>query len=391
MAGTAEITLHKKMEGRRRKQKTKQRDVQINRFSTEGKPMNTPDTHIPDLHQRLKDFARRTLALPPEAPLNIIPLTKGGSDRTFYRLTCKVDRNAGNAMDFGWEYSVIAMHYNPDNRENTLYAGIAGFLEELRVSAPTVLAHDPEACFIVMEDLGDEDLWSYRDENWMTRRDLYVRVLMHAHRLHRYFQDDKGVSLPELMDGYDVALYAWEREYFRKEFVQAVCNLSLSPAEEQALEEEGAGLAERLMKAGTGLVHRDLQSQNVMIHERAPVLIDFQGMRTGSPFYDLGSLFYDPYVSLTEDERMELLSFYYGLAPQDLAWPDFVTLFHEGSAQRLMQALGAYGFLGHRNGRADFMVHVPAGLRHLLDATSRTSSLPHLLSLTMRCLAALNL
>ena len=354
--------------------------------------MNTPDQNTPDLNSRLTEFARQALALPPEAPLDFTPLSKGGSDRTFYRLTSKIDTGAESSMDFAWEYSVIAMHYNPDNRENTLYAGIADFLEELKVAAPTVIAHDPEACFLIMEDLGDEDLYSYRGENWMTRRGLYVRTLMHAHRLHRYFQDDKGVALPELMAGYDAGLYAWERQYFRKEFVEAVCKLTLSPSEEEALEEEGTDLGLRLREYGTGLVHRDLQSQNVMIHEGAPVLIDFQGMRTGSPFYDLGSLLYDPYVSLTADERLELLSFYYyKLTPQDVAWPDFVTCFHEGSVQRLMQALGAYGFLGHRNGRADFLAHIPAGLHHLAIVTSCISSVPHLRALTTRCLAALNL
>ncbi len=323
--------------------------------------------------------------------MQLTPLTKGGSDRTFYRLTCHIASDLGSApMDIGGFYSVIVMHYNPENRENTLYAGIADFLEELRVAAPTVLGHDRAACLLVMEDLGDEDLWSYRHENWMTRRGFYVRTLMHVHKLHSFFQDDKGGPLPELMPGYDMALYRWEHDYFRKEFVEAVCGMSLSPAEEAALEEELAGLADRLLKSGTGLIHRDLQSQNIMIHEAAPVLIDFQGMRTGSPFYDLGSLLYDPYVSLTPEQRMELLEFYYILSPRELAWTDFVALFYEGSAQRLMQALGAYGFLGHRNGRADFRVHIPKGLRHLLDATSRTVTLPHLMSLTMRCITLLN-
>jgi len=351
--------------------------------------MKTPGTNKSDLNQRLKDFVLRALALPLDTSLHITPLTKGGSDRTFYRLGCKIDCGKGTApMDVGGEYTVIAMHYNPDLRENTLYAGIADFLQDLRVAAPTILDHDPEACFIVMEDLGDEDLWSYRNENWMTRRGFYVRTLMHAHRLHRYFQDDGGIRTPELMEGFDAALYQWERRYFREEFVEAVCKVSLSPTEEKALEEELAGLAERLLESGIGLVHRDLQSQNIMIHELAPVLIDFQGLRSGSPFYDLGSLLYDPYVNLTEEERLELLSFYYKLFPQDLAWQDFVTFFREGSAQRLMQALGAYGFLGHRNGRTDFLAHIPAGLSHLLDATSRVSSLPHLQALTARCLTA---
>lgn len=352
-----------------------------------------------DRRKQLIAYARQSLGIPPETPLRLTPLTKGGSDRTYYRLECTPHRGLESAIkgcsesvaDCGGKDSVIAMHYNPDRKENTLYADIAVFMQSMGVAVPRILAHDPEAHFLVMEDLGEKDLWSYRNEPWTLRRNLYAQALIQAHRLHRHFRNDRGIRLPELMEGYDKTLYLWERQYFREEFLEAVCGITLSPAEEKTLEEELAGLADRMMASGTGLVHRDLQSQNIMIHQGVPVLIDFQGLRLGSPFYDLGSLLYDPYVSLTTEERLELLEFYYGLSPQDLEWPDFVTLFHEGSAQRLMQALGAYGFLGHRNGRADFLAHIPAGLRHLLDTTSRASSLPHLQALTVRCLDALNI
>ncbi len=253
--------------------------------------MNTPGADT-DLHRRIADFALRTLALPPETPLQLTQIAKGGSDRMFYRLSCRIECESRVApMEVGGEYSVIVMHYNQDNREDTVYAEIADFLLELRVAAPTILAHDPKDCFVVMEDLGTEDLWSYRNEKWITRRGFYVRTLMHANRLHRYLQDDGGVQPPKMMNGYDMSLYRWERRYFLEEFVGPVCGISLSPEEEGALEEEGAALARRLMLSGEGLIHRDLQSQNIMIHELAPVLIDFQGMRKGSPFYDLGRFF----------------------------------------------------------------------------------------------------
>ena len=50
-----------------------------------------------------------------------------------------------------------------------------------------------------------------------------------------------------------------------------------------------------------------------MIKNGRPVLIDFQGMREGCLFYDLGSLICDPYVTFTDEERNELMNFYYEL------------------------------------------------------------------------------
>ena len=58
------------------------------------------------------------------------------------------------------------------------------------------------------------------------------------------------------------------------------------------------------------LVHRDFQSQNIIIRNSYAYLIDFQGMRPGLAEYDLASLLYDPYVDLPEVERSELAGYY---------------------------------------------------------------------------------
>jgi hypothetical protein len=140
-----------------------------------------------------------------------------------------------------------------------------------------------------------------------------------------------------------------------------------------------------LLETPPALVHRDLQSQNVMIRAGEPVLIDFQGMRPGSPFYDLGSLLYDPYVSFPEGGRDELLNFYYGISRFPYSREAFRELFLLASAQRLMQALGAYGFLGLKRGKPHFLAHIPPALDNLLAVTAETGCLPHLHALARRC------
>jgi hypothetical protein len=188
------------------------------------------------------------------------------------------------------------------------------------------------------------------------------------------------------MDGFDTALYRWERDYFREHFVGRVCGIVLEPSRAKALEDELAALAESLGGTEPCLVHRDLQSQNVMIREGEVFLIDFQGMRFGNRFYDLGSLLNDPYVNLSEEEAIDLLGFYYGLSKKDMEWPLFVERFWEASAQRLMQALGAYGFLGKTKGLKGFLDHIPSGISNLHRSVTRVSSLPLLRGLTEECL-----
>jgi NDP-sugar pyrophosphorylase family protein/aminoglycoside/choline kinase family phosphotransferase len=307
----------------------------------------------------------------------IAPLAKGGSDRTFRRI-CLSDAP-----------SLIFMHYNPGREENRHYAAIAGFLRKIDLAVPRIFHHDPERCFMLMEDLGDADLWSFRQSAWSLRRDYYIKALRMIHKLHTFPVENLGQRSLTLMQGFGPELYRWERDYFHENLIRGVCGIELGVEDEAVLEAELSALAKRLQQSGSSLVHRDFQSQNIMINRGEPVLIDFQGMRVGSYFYDLGSLLYDPYVLIEEQERLELLQYYYGLQERTCTWDAFQDAFHEASVQRLMQALGAFGFLGCRHNRRDFLAHIPSGLQRLDEAASRSPRLPTLRGMISRCRAAL--
>jgi aminoglycoside/choline kinase family phosphotransferase len=101
-------------------------------------------------------------------------------------------------------------------------------------------------------------------------------------------------------------------------------------------------------------------------------LIDFQGMRPGLAEYDLASLLFDPYVDLAANERAELMAYYQeeqakNGRPNDT---DFETIFRFCAMQRLMQALGAYGFLGLAKHHEGFLQYIPSALASLRSIVS---------------------
>jgi hypothetical protein len=266
------------------------------------------------------------------------------------------------------------------------YADIAMFLRSIHIPVPLVISHNPAACLMLMEDVGNADLWSLRNASRETRQGFYRKTLSIVHRLHSFPESDFPRGRVRLMDDFDLDLYHWEQDYFREHFVNGICGIDMEDSLGQEIEAELSVLARRLVEnGGRTLVHRDLQSQNVMIRGGEPFLIDFQGMRFGNPFYDVGSLLCDPYVTFSEDEINDLLFFYYGLSKNDLDWPDFRNIFWEASAQRLMQALGAYGFLGLKKGLKTFLDHIPAGLMNLQRAASHITSLIRLRELSEIC------
>jgi aminoglycoside/choline kinase family phosphotransferase len=319
------------------------------------------------------NFARESLGLSESISLRLSPLKGRGSDRTFFRLKWDL-KNSG-----------ILIHYDPKRIENTYYADIAAFLSNINVPVPRLIHHDPIRCLILMEDLGEIDLWSLRETPRKTLQGLYQKTLTIVHRLHSFPENKFPSGRVRLMDDFGPDFYRWERNYFLDHFVRDVCRIELEPSFTKELEAELSGLAERLAGGKRSLVHRDLQSQNVMIRDGEPFFIDFQGMRFGSPFYDLGSFLCDPYMNLSNHERDELLSFYYRLMKLDLDWDSFQNVFWEASAQRLMQALGAYGFLGIEKGLEAYLDHIPSGLRNLHLASSQAASLPLLQELSRRC------
>jgi len=318
-------------------------------------------------------FARQALGLTGTVEIRLSSLGKRGSDRQYFR----IERQG--------EKSAILVEYDPGRAENGYFVDIARFLQRIDVPVPNIIRHDPEAHLILMEDLGDTDLFSLRQQPWENRGPIYRETVVIVNRLHSFpIYGIEGQAL-RLMEPFGPALYQWERNYFLEHFVKGLCEIHLPSTELSDLEGELSSLAERLCESRMCLVHRDLQSQNIMVSDGRPVLIDFQGMRYGSRFYDLGSLLYDPYVDLTDEERDELLDHYYEQATRDIRRQEFRGRFWEASAQRLMQALGAYGFLGKTKGLPGYLHHVPAALRHLLAVTEHAASLALLRRVATAC------
>lgn len=300
------------------------------------------------------------------------PIKKGGSDRSFYRLSLP------GAQTF------IFMQFGTEVEENAYWAEIDRFLTELSIPVPRIIAYDYRLRLLLIEDLGDIDLYSLRTLPWHRRRHYYLTALSEIHRLHRYALADLPAQL-KLTTGYDRSLYLWEHNYFRENFVEAVCKLHLPDTLSRDWATEASALIDRLQSLPPCLIHRDFQSQNIMIKADRPVFIDFQGMRTGNLFYDLGSLICDPYVPFTSAERSELIAFYYRIMQPIYSLDQFTDYFWDAAVQRLMQALGAYGFLGLQKNKPDFLKHIDGGIKNLIAAVSQTDTLPVLQEIAKTC------
>jgi len=297
--------------------------------------------------------------------IEISPIEKGGSDRKFYRIRCAADRK------------LVLVKYNLEREENRHYVQIAKFLDAHRVRVPKIYFHDPVEGLIWIEDLGERDLNSYQHESWLVRRAFYESALDEIIKLHALPESVCVEMREHLPAEFNAALYRWEQKYFCENCLGRYFKVSQSKCKELAALPELREIAKHLGGLPRVLVHRDFQSQNIIIENGQANLIDFQGMRPGLAEYDLASLVYDPYVDLTESERAELITYYCDGRDKNgvKCSEDFDSKLRLCAMQRLMQALGAYGFLGLVKGHKNFLQYIPRAVRSLRDTVAKIDNL----------------
>lgn len=285
---------------------------------------------------------------------DIRKVAKGASTRAFYRFS-----KGGEKL--------VGCFYSDLPRENFLYAPIAEFLYSCGVPVPKILFHDAQKKIIVMEDAGARDIGELQAEEM---RGAYFAALRAAKILHTKASEKFAENPIELCPPFDADLYRWEQDYFYRECAQGVFGINI-PRPDSDFEV----LTRRLLDFPRRLLFRDFQSQNIMVSESGDIrVIDFQGMRLGNPFYDVASLLFDPYVEKLGGEFIdEALGEYLNFLP-DASFPGFAEsreMLNFAGVERLLQALGAYGFLSAKKGKTGYAKYFAPAATNLLDCAEK--------------------
>ncbi len=320
-------------------------------------------------------FGECKTMLPTGRPGTLIGV--GGSDRRYFRI--KKDGTTAVLMQCAEGDADFERHI-----EYTL------FFRKFGLPVPELISARPERMSAVFEDLGDVSLYSWLkcprpvgQVERMYRKTLDIAVTLHS------TVTGHAAECPLLANRiFDYDHLRWETSYFVERFVKGV--RGITPDNFQALEDEFNHLALKVGGFSRTIIHRDFQSQNIMVGQpEAPRIIDYQGARMAPPAYDAASLLWDPYYRLDDAVRDRLLA-YYAEGMRSATGVRFdPDQFYESllpcRLQRHMQALGAYGFLSSVKGKKFFLKHVPEALRMLKEeAAMAKDEYPVLYSLVMK-------
>ena len=293
--------------------------------------------------------ARQFLGVDPTVPIILEPIKRGASGRTIVRVKTPVRE------------PFIGIHWNEDREDNSQFIPVAHFLKQAKLRVPAIIHERARHRVVLVEDLGDVDLLSLKDRPFAERLPFYRSAFEQVDRLF-YAKPAKDFHL---MPPFDAALYRWEQQYFFEYLVEDFLGLDADGLRENPVFTD---LAERLGTVARHLVHRDFQSQNLLIKDGQVWLIDFQGLRRGRQEYDLASLIFDPYLDHSAAEREALLVLWEEVADER----PLEALFHECAAQRLMQALGAYGNIVKNRGDTWYRPHITTAGRLLGEVIAGT-------------------
>ena len=293
--------------------------------------------------------ARQFLGVDPTVPITLEPIKRGASGRTIVRVKTPVHE------------PFIGIHWTEEREDNEQFIPVGHFLKQAKLRVPAIIHERARYRVVLVEDLGDTDLLSLKDRPFEERLPLYRSAFEQVDRL--FFA--KAPKEFHLMPPFDAELYRWEQNYFFEHLVEDYLG---QDADALRRDPVFTDLAERLGAGARHLVHRDFQSQNLMVKDDRIWLIDFQGLRRGRQEYDLASLIFDPYMNHDAEEREALLELWEDVAEER---PE-ATLFHQCAAQRLMQALGAYGNILKNRGDEWYRPHIATAARLLETVTAGT-------------------
>jgi len=268
------------------------------------------------------------------------PAGSAGSGRKYFRM-----KSAG--------HSLILQQSHSEDKDFERFVRYGKLFSGLGLPTPEIYAVDESEKRVVMQDLGATRLCDAAQPMLYYPRVL-EKLIAWQEASEKAFELDSELA----SRAFDEKDYAWEQSYYAENYL--------------GTEKVFPDLIKRAAAQPRVLMHRDFQSQNVMINNSEIAFVDFQGARNGSIYYDVASLLWDPYMMLSSETVKQLFTLWFSANPRlknipfDSAWEDFLV----ASLQRIMQALGAYCFLSKKKGIKSFEQYIEPGAKRLEEIFS---------------------
>jgi len=285
--------------------------------------------------------------------LDVLP--QSGSERRYFRL-------------FDTEDSVIGT-YGANIKENETFIYFSNHFRKKDLPVANILAVNDTVTAYLQEDFGDRSLLNILEEKKFSNEVyfLFKKSLEALAELH--VRGDEGLNYNLCLTNTEFGKQAIMADllYFKYYFLDALRR----PYDKQKLIDDFEALSTYLTRTEYKyFMFRDFQSRNIFVKDDNSIhFIDYQGGMKGAPQYDVASMLWQARANLPDEWKENLLIDYMNafenIIGSSLERNIFRSQYNGYVLIRLLQVLGAYGFRGLFERKAQFLTSIPLALRNL--------------------------
>jgi aminoglycoside/choline kinase family phosphotransferase len=261
--------------------------------------------------------------------------------------------------------------YGANIKENESFIYFSDNFNKKQLAVPEIYAVSSDRTFYLQEDFGNTSLLNCLEADGFTQPvyDLFKKSLASLASLQ--INGDKGLDYKRCLTNKEFGKEAIMADllYFKYYFLDAL----RKPYDKQKLIKDFEALSNYLTHTEYKyFMFRDFQSRNIFVTEDKNVhFIDYQGGMKGAPQYDVASMLWQARANLPGEWKDNLLSDYMNVFEMLIDSPIDQVIFrsqYNGYVLiRLLQVLGAYGFRGLFERKAQFLTAIPLGLHNLKE------------------------
>lgn len=252
------------------------------------------------------------------------------------------------------------------------FLNVHHFLTRIGVKVPRLYNQSMDEGLLFLEDLGDLALWN-KVQGLPPSEVLtwYQKAIDELLVLQIRGTKERDESCIAFQQRFDFRLYMWEFDHFLEFGLEKRPGTSIHQPSKKELRNVFVEIAQRLDSLSPCLSHRDYHSWNLMIHDEAVAVIDFQDALLAPPQYDLASLLNDRITdSVVQPDLEEKLVHYYvdrraDMEKQRINRDEFTEMYLLSAIQRDLKVVGRFYYLDIVKGKTAYKRFIPPTVHRL--------------------------
>lgn len=306
-----------------------------------------------------------TLTAPPFSKLQ--PIQTDAGTRRYFRL-------------FTSDSTIIAVDSDPAHEDNKAFIDIACRLQQSGLRVPEIYHYNLEKGFLLLEDLGDRHMLSRLIEATSNAGDIYqiagdCMVMMQ--------QRTRTDGLP-LFNRNFILL---ELNIFEDWFINRHLHYNLDQQSKHTILTMHQLLIGNCEQQPQAFMHRDFHSRNLMVDTgNKMAIIDFQGAMLGPVTYDIGSLLKDAYTLAPKELEQSLCEQHRSSLSEPVSAEQYEYWYRLTALQRHLKIMGLFCRLHYRDGKSQYLSHLPTVAQYINDTLDRYSKFSEFSNLFNRLL-----